>query len=120
MIGPVYGRDKTQPNGVLQFINKQGEHMVVTNADKQRFSEVAEVIGMAIERTKELTSTIGVTLKFHSVMEKIGNIMTNESCQDQAEEGEKTTLDLIKEIGQNMKEIKDLSNKMVENRNRMI
>lgn len=120
MIGPVYGRDKSQPNGILQFINKQGENMVVTPDDRVRFNEIAEVIGMAIERTKELTGTIGVTLKFHSVMEKISNIMASETHAADVGDGEKSTMDLLKEIGKNMKEIKDISNKMVENRNRMI
>ena len=75
MIGPVYGDgEDREPNGVIQFINKKGEGPI-DESDKKKFNEIAQLIGMCIQNTNNVTKTIGVTLKLNSNMEKISNIM---------------------------------------------
>jgi hypothetical protein len=73
MIGPVYGEDKSKPNGVIQFINKIDGP--ITEADRKKFEEISELLGMCIDNTNTITKTVGVTLEFSSTMEKINNIM---------------------------------------------
>ena len=74
MIGPVYGEDKKIPVGVIQFINKKNEQLI-DEADRQRFNDLADLIGMCIENTNAIHTTIGVTLMFNTRMEKIQNYM---------------------------------------------
>ena len=71
---------------------------------------------MCIQNTSNVTKTIGVTLKLNSVMERIKNIMKQ---NDQMGE-EMPTLDLLKQVGKSMKEIKDHSNKLIEQRQKAI
>ena len=75
MIGPVYGEDKKIPVGVIQFINKKNEQQI-DEADRQRFNDLADLIGMCIENTNAIHTTIGVTLMFNTRMEKIQNYMS--------------------------------------------
>ena len=99
MIGPVYGEPEPgapanaprKPNGIIQFINKKGEGNI-TSADVKKFNEIAELLGMCIQNTSNVTKTIGVTLKLNSVMERIKNIMR----QNDAMGEEMPTLDLLK------------------------
>lgn len=40
MIGPVFGKDRENPNGIIQFINKQNEQGAIcdiTEEDKLKF-----------------------------------------------------------------------------------
>ena len=74
--------------------------------------EISELIGMCIQNTNNVTKTIGVTLKLNSVMERITNIMQ----QNNALSEESSTIELLKEVGKSMKEIKDQSNKLIEQR----
>ena len=48
---------------------------MINDSDKKKFMEIAELIGMCIQNTNNVTKTIGVTLKLNSVMERITNIM---------------------------------------------
>ena len=84
MIGPVYdeeplppGQTERKPNGIIQFINKKGD-APISEADHKKFNEVAELLGMCIHNTSNVTKTIGVTLKLNSVMERIQNIMNQD------------------------------------------
>lgn len=77
MIGPLYGtpvpgQDPAQrkPNGIIQFINKNGD-LPIKEVDRKNFNEIAELLGMCIQNTSDVTKTIGVTLKLNSVMERI-------------------------------------------------
>jgi len=58
---------------------------------------------MCIQNTSNVTKTIGVTLKLNSVMEKIGNIMNQNTALN--EEG--STIELLQDVGRSMKDIKD-------------
>lgn len=68
------GVQDQQPNGIIQFINKKGD-VPISADDKRKFMEIAELLGMCIQNTSNVTKTIGVTLKLNSVMERISNIM---------------------------------------------
>ena len=116
MIGPVYGEQapgtaENQPNGIIQFINKKGESPINEN-DKKKFMEICELIGMCIQNTNNVTKTIGVTLKLNSVMERITNIMQ----QNTALAEEASPIELLKDVGKSMKEIKDQTSKLLEQR----
>ena len=99
MIGPVYGEDKKIPVGVIQFINKKNEQLI-DEADRQRFNDLADLIGMCIENTNAIHTTIGVTLMFNTRMEKIQNYMN----EHRKHNSEQPTLDILGEIGKHMKE----------------
>ena len=75
MIGPVYGENKKLPVGVIQFINKKGD-VPIDDTDRQKFIEIAELLGMCIQNTFNVTKTIGVTLDLNMRMERITNIMS--------------------------------------------
>jgi uncharacterized protein YkvS len=54
MIGPVFGKDRESPNGIIQFINKVNEAGVIcdiTDEDRAKFEEMADLIGMCIDNT---------------------------------------------------------------------
>ena len=72
--------------------------------------EIAELIGMCIQNTNNVTKTIGVTLKLNSVMERITNIMQ----QNNALTLDSTPIDLLKEVGKSMREIQEQSRKLLE------
>lgn len=99
MIGPVYGEDKKLPVGVIQFINKTNEQQI-DDADRQRFNDLADLIGMCIENTNAIHTTIGVTLMFNTRMEKIQNYVNEHRKHNE----DKPTLDVLQEIGKHMKE----------------
>jgi len=116
MIGPVYGDptpgqapENRKPNGIIQFINKRGDEPI-SSADKRRFDEVAELLGMCIQNTSNVTKTIGVTLKLNSVMEKIGNIMAKNNKLN--EEGPSS--ELLADVAKSMKDIKEQSTRLIE------
>lgn len=50
LIGPVFGTNKTTPNGIIQFINKKGGDEIGAS-DIQKFNEMADLIGMSIDNT---------------------------------------------------------------------
>ena len=121
MIGPVYGDpvpgqapEARKPNGIIQFINKRGDEPIGP-ADKRRFDEVSELLGMCIQNTSNVTKTIGVTLKLNSVMEKIGNIMAQNNQLN--EEG--PSIDLLNDVGKSMREIKEQSARLIEQRQKV-
>ena len=116
MIGPVYGEPvpgetTRQPNGIIQFINKSNEG-TIDESDKRKFEEIAELIGMCIQNTNNVTKAIGVTLKLNSVMERITNIMG----QNNQLANEESTLSMLNQVQKNMKEIEKQSNVLKEQR----
>ena len=111
MIGPVYGEDKKQPVGVIQFINKKNEQLI-DETDRQRFTELADLIGMCIENTNAIHTTIGVTLMFNTRMEKIRNHMNDHRKHNQ----EEPTLGILQEIGKHMNECTELFEKLSKER----
>ena len=81
MIGPVFGKDRDLPNGVIQFINKTNEFGAIcdiTEEDRQKFEEMADLIGMCIDNTAQISTTIGITLSINDKMSAIQNIMETE------------------------------------------
>lgn len=99
MIGPVYGEDKKRPVGVIQFINKTNEQNI-DDTDRQRFNDLSDLIGMCIENTNAIHTTIGVTLMFNTRMEKIQNYVNEHRKHNE----ERPTLDVLQEIGKHMRE----------------
>lgn len=74
MIGPVFGKDRDFPNGVIQFINKTNEFGAIcdiTEEDRQKFEEMADLIGMCIDNTAQISTTIGITLSINDKMSAI-------------------------------------------------
>ena len=74
MIGPVFGKNRKMPNGVIQFINKAHEGQI-NEEDEAKFTEMADLIGLCIDNTNSITETIGVTLKVNERMNNIKKIM---------------------------------------------
>ena len=70
---------------------------------------------MCIQNTSNVTKTIGVTLKLNSVMEKIGNIMAQNNQLN--EEG--PSIELLQDVGRSMKDIKEQSAKLIEQRQKV-
>lgn len=84
MVGPIYGhRDKQtskSPIGIIQFQNKEG-YKQINDQDKvpinnykplqKKFYAIQELLGLSIDNTSEVHSTINVTI---SVREAFGNI----------------------------------------------
>lgn len=70
MIGPVYGKDKTKPVGIIQFINKLG-NTPIGQEDKHKFEEMSDLIGLCIENTSAITQTVNVTLMINERMRNI-------------------------------------------------
>ena len=93
MIGPVYGEDKKLPVGVIQFINKKNEQDI-DETDTKRFNELSDLIGMCIENTNAIHTTIGVTLMFNTRMERIQNYMN----EHRKHNSERPTMEILNEI----------------------
>ena len=74
MIGPVYGKNRKMPNGIIQFINKANEGQI-NEEDESKFIEMSDLIGLCIDNTNSITETIGVTLKVNQRMSNIRKIM---------------------------------------------
>jgi hypothetical protein len=111
MIGPVYGKDKTKPIGIIQFINKLANGPIGVT-ERQKFEEMADLIGLCIENTASITQTIGVTLKINEHMENISRIMQNESHQYTANPAST----ILNELTERFKLIKQQSDKLISER----
>ena len=70
MIGRVCGKDKNQPLGIIQFINKVSDQPI-NNEDRKKFEEMKDLIGLCIENTSSITETISVTLMINERMQNI-------------------------------------------------
>jgi hypothetical protein len=108
MIGPVYGKDKSRPIGIIQFINKLAPGPIGTT-ERLKFEEMADLIGLCIENTASITQTIGVTLKINEHMENIHRIMKNDEHQNDASPANK----ILTELNESFKVIKQTSDKLI-------
>jgi hypothetical protein len=97
MIGPVFGKDREFPNGILQFINKTNEVGAIcdiTDEDRLKFEEMADLIGMCIDNTHQISTTIGITLQINDKMSSISNIMEVE----EKNKNQNPTLEMLDQI----------------------
>lgn len=110
MIGPVFGKDKSRPIGIIQFINKQTPGPIGP-PDKARFLDMADLIGLSIENTMSITQTIGVTLKINEHMENIHRIM-----QNQTQHSAIPAAQILEELTERFKDIKVTTDKLIQDR----
>lgn len=111
MIGPVYGKNKNQPVGIIQFINKLGTTPIGPD-DRHKFEEMADLIGLCIENTNSITQTVNVTLMINKRMRNIQKIMTDEN---QHHEQQPTTV-ILDDLYKRFKEINIHSEKLMKDR----
>ena len=78
MIGPVFGV-KGAPNGIIQFINKTGEEKIGAE-EIRKFKEMSSLLGMCIDNTNEIASTIEITLNVNDAMNRITTTMEAEQA----------------------------------------
>lgn len=113
MIGPVYGKDKTQPLGIIQFINKL-DMTPISELDVKKFQEMADLIGLCIENTTSITQTVGVTLKINERMRNVQKIMADEKTHNENYPTEK----ILEELNERFTAIKQTSDKLYQDRTR--
>jgi hypothetical protein len=107
MIGPVYGKEKTNPLGIIQFINKV-DMTPISESDVKKFQEMADLIGLCIENTTSITQTVGVTLKINERMRNIQKIMADEKTHND----NYPTFKILDELDDRFKAIKQTSEKL--------
>lgn len=86
MIGPVFGsQNKETPCAIIQFINKipdsseKGPESNKINAhDEAKFKAMQHLLGMCVENTNEMATTINVSFEVQDVMKKIHDWMEEE------------------------------------------
>lgn len=65
MIGPIYGhkdnKNKEPPIAIIQFTNKK-DFKVINDYDKKKFHAIQNLIGLSIDNTAEIHSTMNVTI----------------------------------------------------------
>lgn len=104
MIGPVFGsRDSEIPCAIIQFINKldpqgKGKIGMISKSDELKFATMQSLLGMCIENTNEMSTTIKMSFDVKDVMKNI---------QDKANEKINDTGEIISELSGNLKEIKE-------------
>ena len=111
MIGPVYGKNRSTPLGIIQFINKLHDKPI-NEEDIKKFNDMADLIGLCVENTMTITQTIGVTLKINERMENITKIMDVESRQDK----KYPTMAILDELLKKFSIIKQQSGKLMDDR----
>jgi hypothetical protein len=105
MIGPVFGEDKTQPNGIIQFINKvaqpeEKEAPEIGPADFAKFKELQSLMGMCIDNTHEIAGTVEIALQVNNVMKKIKQTMKVEQDNAEAMPGDTLFEDMQKTVSE--------------------
>lgn len=74
IIGNIYGysEDKSKKKivGILQLVNKTSEESI-SDFDKKKFKAFQSLIGMAVDNTAEVYTTINVTLAVKQVFEAL-------------------------------------------------
>ena len=107
LIGPVYSPGNTRtPMGVLQFFNKVTKKAPINQEDLDKFKTMAGLLGLCIETTNEMALTVGVRGDVSRVMDRIGLLEWGE------EEGE----GFGRLLGESMRNIREIYNKMVDDR----
>ena len=88
MIAPVYAKDAKTPNAIVQFINKLNKEKI-DETDIQKFEEMSQLIGLAVENTNSISQIIGVTMNINGYMTGIEKVLEEEqSHQDEEPMGE--------------------------------
>ena len=118
MIGPVFGtRDPETPCAIIQFINKQDPidkniPGKISAADEAKFKSMQNLLGMCIENTNEMSSTIKVSFDVQDVMKNIQDKMQEEQQREESSDTDK----LIKDLSDHLNVIKTNHQKLSENR----
>jgi len=100
MIGPVFGsNDKDTPCAIIQFINKLDQSDKsgdgkITGADEAKFKSMQNLLGMCIENTNEMSTTIKVSFDVQDVMKNIQARMQEEKEREETS----NTDQLIKQL----------------------
>ena len=95
MIGPVFGTQNAEvPCAIIQFINKKidandkTQEKDITPADEQKFKQMQTLLGMCVENTNEISSTINTSFSVQDVMKEIQRMQDQENAQDHIQEYE--------------------------------
>jgi len=75
----------------------------IAPADELKFSSMQNLLGMCIENTNEMTTTIKMGFDVKSVMKNIHNKIEEENEREQTND----TNEIINELASSLKEIKD-------------
>lgn len=59
MMGPIYGEEKDTPIGIIQLFNKKSKDGI-TFADKDKFLAIQELLGMCVDNTTKMSTTMDV------------------------------------------------------------
>ena len=75
MIGPVFGsQNKDVPCAIIQFINKitdngeKNSESKISTSDEAKFKSMQHLLGMCVENTNEMATTISVSFEVQDVM----------------------------------------------------
>eukprot|EP00347_Sterkiella_histriomuscorum_P010193 403377247 len=110
MIGPIYGHkdndNKKLPIGVLQFTNKK-DFKIINDYDKKKFYAIQNLIGLSIDNTSEIHSTINVTMGIRDIFINLERLLTDSFSDDKTlDSAIDTKFELIIQAIQKMVEIK--------------
>ena len=96
MIGPVFGsQNKETPCAIIQFINKipnssekGAESNKINQQDEAKFKAMQHLLGMCVENTNEMATTINVSFEVQDVMKKIHTWIEEEKDRSQQDDAE--------------------------------
>jgi hypothetical protein len=83
MIGPVFGAQNPNiPCAIIQFINKidinpqdKSIEKGINDTDVKKFQQMQNLLGMCVENTNEMSSTINTSFNVQDVMKMIEKMM---------------------------------------------
>jgi hypothetical protein len=111
MIGRVDSKNKQQPLGVIQFINKRNGQPIGAE-DRKKFEDMKDLIGLCIENTGSITETVNVTLMINESMRKIQQIMQEEKQQEDTQ----PNMQILQELNERFEAIKATTEKLIKDR----
>ena len=77
MIGPVFGTQNSEiPCAIIQFINKietneKDSNKNIGEAEETKFLQMQNLLGMCVENTNEMSTTINTSFNVQDVMKNI-------------------------------------------------
>ena len=122
MLGPVFGtKDSETPCAIIQFINKLDANDKtklgkISSTDEQKFKSMQKLLGMCVENTNEMSTTIKVSFDVQDVMRNIQKRMQEENDREATSDADA----IIKELTEHLNAIKTSHHKLTELRTKTI
>ena len=120
MIGPVFGTQNSEiPCAIIQFINKietneKDSNKNIGEAEEIKFLQMQNLLGMCVENTNEMSTTINTSFNVQDVMKNIQEMMKQEKERSETSD----TDAIIKELTDHLNVIKQLQTKLQVDRNK--